>query len=304
MAFYQWLGSLDAGHSGELLLNYSHNKGDFPSLSIDIEVVKSKATDALEKIEDSIRYKQVHVVYNTPFYLKPVSVTIHDDSNIVSIPLVFESIYAPRGDYNPLDYYINIRQDQQFSFASMVSAEGVSIQSGTASTIKARNDDKKERRKIRDLLVANAQATGSYVDYSQNFVRIVSNVAGVVHTLPDNFSILPEYTVTRNGMIGAPMVDGVRLANPWSYKGWLPDDSNLLVEDDENQSDEDTESMVEIRWIGEPDLEPKTPTKILDGVNYQYRSTEEADKFPLAAQNPNALVYPNGFKKSIRILCR
>lgn len=296
--FYAWLVSIKAGHSGDLILNYSHSKSDFPRLSIEIEVTKSDAVTALQGIESSINTRRVHTVYKTPFYLTPPSITTYDDSNVVRISLVFESIHAPRGEYNPVDHYINVSQGQELSFGSAVAANGISIQSANTSTIGVRNSDQ-ERRRVRDLLIANAQANASFLDYSGDTIRLVRNTGSVVHRLPDNFSILPEYTVTKNGIIGAPTVDGVRLAQPWLFKGWLPDDSNLRIDDETTvDADDETPSMVEVRWMGDPDLEPSSPSKILDGANYQYKSTEEADKFPLQAQNPSAIVYPNGFKKS------
>lgn len=296
--FYTWLVSIKAGHSEDLILNYNHSKSDFPTLSIEIEVTKSDMTTTLQGIESSINTRQVHTVYKTPFYLTPPSITTYDNSNIVKILLAFESIHAPRGEYNPLDYYINVSQGQELSFVSRVAENGVSVQSASASTIGTRNNDQ-ERRQVRDLLLANAQANASFIDYSGDTIRLIANTNSVVHRLPDNFSILPEYTVTKNGVIGAPIVDGVRLAQPWLFKGWLPDDSNLRIDNETTvDADDETPSMVEVRWMGDPDLEPSSPSKILDGATYEYRSTEEADKFPLQAQNPSAIAYPNGFKKS------
>lgn len=296
--FYAWLVSIGAGHSGELLLNYTHSKGDFPSLSIEIEITKTDAANTLQKLEDSINNRYVHRAYNTPFYLIPPSITSYDDRNIVSISLSFESIHAPRGEYNPLDYHVSISRGQQLTFTGLAADQNVAIQGGSSGSITARNDDK-ERRRVRDLLTINAQINASFIDYSGDTIRVIKNTAGTVHRLPDNFSILPEYTITKNGIIGAPVVDGIRLAQPWIFRGWLPDDGNLAIEDVISEtSDDETPSMIELRWMGDPDLEPSSPTKILDGASYEYKSTEEADKFPLQAQNPSAIAYPNGFKKS------
>lgn len=298
--FHQFLIDIQAGHSGELILNYTHSKGELPTASIEIEVVDDDLDDVLTILDSSISSKRLHFIYKTPFYLKPFSITKDENSNVSQINLVFDSIYAPRSEYNNLDWYVYINKTSNTPFASVASGKGINIR-GVKSVVKSKNSDERERKQVRNIIESLAIANSSFIDYSGQAIKFVRNLKAKKYLLPDNFSILPEYTITRNGVTGAPIVDGVRLSSPWIYKAWSPDAGDTIIDDQENLNN-DTEDndlkMVEARLVGDPDLEPSSPTKLLDGINYQYRSQEEIENFSSAAQNPSSIAYPNGFKKS------
>lgn len=298
--FHQFLVSIQAGHSSELILNYSHAKGDLPTASIEIEVVDSEIDNSLLILENSISNKQTHFIYRTPFHLKPFSISKDENTNVSRINLVFESVHAPRSEYNKLDQYIYVNKTSGQSLVSFASGQDIAVK-GVQSIVGTKKNDDRERKQLRSILASLAVANSSFIDYSAESVKLTRNLTTKRYYLPDNLSILPDYTITKNGVLGAPIVDGVRLSTPWIYKGWMADDSDIVIDEPEN-IDNDTEDndlkMVESRTVGDPDLEPYTPTKILDGVNYQYRSQEEIKNFSKAAQNPSSIVYPNGFKKS------
>ena len=298
--FHQFLVDIQAGHSSELVLSYSHSKGELPTASLEIEVIDSELDGVLTILESSISSHRIHFIYGTPFYLKPFSITKDENTNVSQIALTFDSVYAPRSEYNKLDWYIYVNKSSNQSFGSIASGKGIAI-NGAKSVIKTKRKDDRERKQVRSILQSLANANSSFIDYSKQSIELINNLMTKRYFLPDNFSILPEYTITRNGVMGAPLVDGVRLSSPWIYKGWSSDDSDTVIDEPENINN-DTEDndlkMVESRLIGEPDLEPSTPTKILDGANYQYRSQEEIDNFSKSSQNPSSIAYPNGFKKS------
>lgn len=299
--FYGFLINIGAGHSGELLLNYSHSQGGFPAASLEIEILTDEIEVVLTKINDNISSRYIHYIYKTPFHLKPVNVTYHDNTNVVTLVLEFESIYAPRGEYNPLDRYVYINKDTQIPFASLLANNGVQVRE-VKGFVSTKQSDKKERRQIRGMLESLAAAQASFLDFSQPKIVLTNSLTTRQHTLPNNFSILPDYSITTNGLIGAPLINGIRLSSPWVYKGWIPDEGGLIIED-ENVVDSDTDNEFletrEIKRMGDPDLTPSTPTKILDGIGYSYISEEEITRFPEMAQNPSVVVYPNGFKKSV-----
>lgn len=300
--FYNFLVDINAGHSSELTLSYNHSKGELPTASIAIEVVNDELEATIDKLEETLNSNQIHLIYGTPFFLKPFSISINENSNTSEIDLSFESIYAVRGEYNPLDYYIYVNQgSSSVPFVSLASSSGASVE-GSNQVVATRNSDSKERKQIRSLLEALASSQSSFLDYSKiSAVQITRNGTSRRHILPNNFSINPEIKITRNGVIGAPIVDGVRLSSPWVYKAYAPDTSGLTIKDEiaANSDTEDENIKVdEQRTIGDPDLQPDTPNKILDGGSYLYISTEEPDNFPQMAQNPNTVVYPSGFKKS------
>lgn len=316
--------------SGSLTLTRS--KGGHPTLSLQVVVLNVDLANAKSLLSD---YEKVYYFFKIPFYQKPIREVKNPLENYTTLFVDYEGIHAPRSEYSLLDQFVYLALNQgelvtsgQYGGAgggiilpngrtavsqappervrrlSQLAAEsGLNAPPLVTSTV---NRSESDRTQLRTELENTAARAGGWLHYDgqEPEIRFPAEVGVHSISLGDSFGV--PFEISRQGIPGSPLVDGVLLSSPWHHRAWQPDLNGVAIGEgsagDSLSQEEFVDPEIEERLAGEPDPEVSNPTILLEKTGYSYRSSIEIDEFSEGARSPGGLAYSgnsqSGFTKT------